>query len=292
MTAATAPPVAVRPSTPAKASRRKRRRLPWAAVTIIGVFALAGLFAPMLAPYDPYGTELAQRLQSPSWEHLLGTDTLGRDVLSRLIYGARVTWVVVLISLAVSAAVGITLGVVAGYFRGRVDTVISRSVDATLAIPSIFIALALAVSWGPGARSVIVAVIIILWARFTRVVRSDVLALRENDFIAQAAVTGCSHTRTMLVHLLPNVANSIMVLLSINMGYVIMLEATLSFLGAGIPPPAPSWGGMVSEGQNYVSSAWWLSIVPGLAIGLVVLALNMIGDWFRDYLDPTLRDAL
>ena len=161
-----------------------------------------------------------------------------------------------------------------------------------LAIPSIFVALALAAAGDPGEASVIIAVSIVLWARFARVIRSEVLSLSEQDFVAQAQVTGCSRTRTMFVHILPNVLNSIMVLMSINMGYVIMLEASLSFLGAGIPPPKPSWGAMVSEGQNYIGVAWWVSIMPGIAIALIVLALNVFGDWLRDYLDPRTRDAV
>ena len=272
--------------------RIQLRRLPWTAIVIIVVFLAAGVFAPLLAPFDPYTPELGNRLQPPSSEHWLGTDTLGRDLLSRLIFGARVTLVVVIIALVISAAIGIVVGLVAGYFRGRADTVISRTVDAMLAIPSIFVALALAAARGPGEASVIIAVSIVLWARFARVIRSEVLSLSEQDFVAQAQVTGCSRTRTMFVHILPNVLNSIMVLMSINMGYVIMLEASLSFLGAGIPPPKPSWGAMVSEGQNYIGVAWWVSIMPGIAIALIVLALNVFGDWLRDYLDPRTRDAV
>jgi peptide/nickel transport system permease protein len=283
------PPVAARPQ---RQQRLQLRRLPWTAIVIIVVFLAAGLFAPLLAPFDPYTPDLGNRLQAPSAEHWLGTDTLGRDMLSRLIFGARVTLVVVLIALAISAAIGIAIGLIAGYLRGRVDTVISRTVDAMLAIPSIFVALALAAARGPGQASVIIAVSIVLWARFARVIRSDVLSITEQDFIAQAQVTGCSRIRTMYIHILPNVMNSIMVLLSINMGYVIMLEASLSFLGAGIPPPTPSWGAMISEGQNYIGVAWWVSIMPGIAIALIVLALNIFGDWLRDYLDPRTRDAI
>lgn len=277
---------------PARSGRIPLRRLPWTAIVIIAGFLVAALLAPWLAPHDPYTPDLTNRLLPPSSEHWLGTDTLGRDLLSRLVFGARVTLVVVMIALALSAAIGILVGLIAGYFRGRADTVISRTVDAMLAIPSIFIALALAAARGPGQASVVIAVSIVLWARFARVIRSDVLSLTEQDFIAQAQVTGCSRGRTMFVHILPNVLNSVMVLLSINMGYVIMLEASLSFLGAGIPPPTPSWGAMVSEGQNYIGVAWWVSIMPGIAIALIVLALNVFGDWLRDYLDPRTRDAV
>jgi peptide/nickel transport system permease protein len=295
MTAQLATPpaeLATAASPPVRSGRIPLRRLPWTAIVIITAFLVAALCAPWLAPYDPYTPDLANRLLPPSPEHWLGTDTLGRDLLSRLIFGARVTLVVVTIALALSAAIGILVGLIAGYFRGRTDTVISRTVDAMLAIPSIFIALALAAARGPGQASVVIAVSIVLWARFARVIRSDVLSVTEQDFIAQAQVTGCSRARTMFVHILPNVLNSVMVLLSINMGYVIMLEASLSFLGAGIPPPTPSWGAMVSEGQNYIGVAWWVSIMPGIAIALIVLALNVVGDWLRDYLDPRTRDAV
>ena len=274
------------------ATRTRSRRLPWFTIVIIGGFFFVGLFAPWLTAHDAYTPSLSDRLAPPSAEYWLGTDSLGRDMLTRLFFGARASMIVVLTALGAGAAVGITLGLLAGYFRGWIDTVVSRSIDAVLGFPPIFFGLLLAVTVGASLRSVVIAISLVLWARFARVIRGEVISIREKDFIAQAKINGGSSVRIILVHVLPNVLNATMVLVSINMGYVITLESILSFLGAGIPPPIPSWGGMISEGQNYVSSAWWIAIVPGVAILLTVLALNLMGDWLRDRLDPKLRDRI
>ena len=219
----------------------------------------------------------------------MGTDTMGRDMLTRMFFGARVTLIVAALTILVGGGVGLALGITAGYAGGRVGSIIMRAVDATMSFPTILIALLLAVTMGPGLKTVIIAVSLIIWARFARLVRGEVLALREKDFIDHAKVIGCSDLRIMAFHIVPNVLNTFMVLVSLEVGYVIVVEATLSFLGAGIPPPTPSWGQMVSEGRQYISSAWWISLVPGAAITLVVLSLNLFGDWLRDYLDPKLR---
>jgi peptide/nickel transport system permease protein len=182
------------------------------------------------------------------------------------------------------------LGVLAGYFRGIVDTIISRMMDAVFAFPSIFFGLVLAVTLGPGLTSVFIAISIVLWARFAKIIRDEVVTLRERDFIARARVSGCSGFRILTVHILPNILSVAMVVLTINFGYVILLEASLSYLGAGIPPPTPSWGSMIAEGQNYIGSAWWISIPPGVAIALTVLGLSLLGDWLRERLDPQMRD--
>jgi peptide/nickel transport system permease protein len=268
------------------------RRLPWVTLIIVVAFLAVAAFAPLLTPYDPYTPTLTDRLQPPDAQHWLGTDSLGRDMASRLFYGARVTLLIVLTALGVGACIGSVLGVVAGYFRGVTDIVISRVVDAMLAFPSIFFGLLLAVTLGPGRSSVVIAISLVIWARFARVVRAEVLTLRERDFIAQAKVNGCSPARVILTHVAPNLASQVMILVSINIGYVITLEATLSFLGAGVPPPTPSWGGMIAEGQNYLSTAWWISAAPGVAILLTVLAFNLLGDWLRDYFDPQTRDRV
>lgn len=210
-------------------------------------------------------------------------------MLTRMFFGARVTLIVAALTILVGGGVGLALGITAGYAGGRVGSIIMRTVDATMSFPTILIALLLAVTMGPGLKTVIIAVSLIIWARFARLVRGEVLALREKDFIDHAKVIGCSDLRIMAFHIVPNVLNTFMVLVSLEVGYVIVVEATLSFLGAGIPPPTPSWGQMVSEGRQYISSAWWISLVPGAAITLVVLSLNLFGDWLRDYLDPKLR---
>ena len=272
-------------------------RLPWISFSIIVVLVLAALFAPLLAPHSPTEQSLPDKLRPPAWQeggsmkHILGTDVLGRDVLSRLIYGARVSLTVAAAALLAGGGVGLALGILAGYAGGRVDSFIMRVVDATLTFPTILIALLLAVSLGPGLGTIAIAITVIIWARFARIVRGEVLGVKTRDFVALARVHGCSHLRIMVVHIVPNVLNTFMVLLTLNIGFVVIVEATLSFLGAGIPPPTPSWGQMVSDGRSHIASAWWLSVVPGGAIMLVVLAFNLFGDWLRDWLDPRLRQV-
>jgi peptide/nickel transport system permease protein len=269
----------------------RRRRLPWPTLIILGVFILTAVLAPWLTPYDPIVASLGDKLQPPSLQHLLGTDTLGRDLLTRLLYGARVTLSVVLVTAAIGGGIGTVLGMMAGYFGGIVDAVISRLVDALLTIPTLFLGLLFAVTLGVGMQSIIIAISMVIWTRFARVVRSEVIALKERDYVLQAKVIGCSNLRILAVHIFPNVLSTVMVLISINLGEVILLESSLSYLGAGIPPPTPSWGGMIAEGQAYLGSAWWMSLVPGVAILLTVLSVNLLGDWLRERFDPKLRDA-
>jgi peptide/nickel transport system permease protein len=272
-------------------------RLPWVSFTIIVVLMIAAILAPVLAPHSPTEQSLPDKLLPPAWQeggstkHLFGTDTLGRDVLSRLLYGARVSLTVAAAALLAGGGVGLALGIVAGYAGGRTDSFIMRVVDATLTFPTILIALLLAVSLGQGLRTIAIAITVIIWARFARIVRGEVLAVKTRDFVALAKVHGCSHLRIMAIHIVPNVLNTFMVLLTLHIGFVIIVEASLSFLGAGIPPPTPSWGQMVADGRSHIASAWWLSVVPGVAIVLVVLAFNLFGDWLRDWLDPRLRQV-
>jgi peptide/nickel transport system permease protein len=272
-------------------------RMPWVSVVIITVMVLGALAAPLIAPHSPTEQSLPEKLLPPAWEagggrnHLLGTDVLGRDVLSRLIYGARVSLIVAAVALLAGGGIGLMVGIVSGYLGGRVDSFLMRVVDATLTFPTILIALLLAVSLGPGLRTIAIAITVLIWARFARVVRGEVLAVKARDFVALARVHGCSHLRIMVVHIVPNVLNTFMVLLTLHIGFVIIVEASLSFLGAGIPPPTPSWGQMVADGRSHIASAWWLSVVPGAAIMLVVLAFNLFGDWLRDWLDPRLRQV-
>lgn len=273
------------------------RRLPWPTLIIMGGFVFISLLAPVLSSHSPYEPALSNRLRPPMWEaggsadFFLGTDTLGRDVVTRLFYGARASLMVALLSMVVAGLIGTALGIVSGYIGGRTDALIMRVVDASLALPNILIALLLAATLGAGIKSVTFAIVLVLWARIARVVRGEALSIKERDFVALARISGCSHLRVMLVHIFPNLVNTLMVLLSLNLGQVIIFEASLSFLGAGIPPPNPSWGQMVAEGRSYIDTAWWLSIIPGLAIVLVVLAFNRFGDWLRDYLDPKLRQV-
>jgi len=277
--------------------RRDLRRLPWTAFAIIAVIVVAAVFAPLIAPHSPTGQSLPNKLRPPAWQeggsaaHLLGTDLLGRDVFSRLVYGARVSLIVAAFALLSGGLIGLGVGIIAGYFGGRVDSILMRVVDATLTFPTILIALLLAVSLGAGLRTIVLAITVIIWARFARVVRGEVLGVRARDFVSLARVHGCSSLRIMMVHIVPNVMNTFMVLLTLHIGFVIIVEASLSFLGAGIPPPTPSWGQMVADGRSHIASAWWLAVMPGAAIMLVVLAFNLFGDWLRDWLDPRLRQV-
>jgi peptide/nickel transport system permease protein len=272
-------------------------RLPWTAFVIITVMMAVAVFAPLIAPHSPTEQSLPDKLKPPAWQeggsakHLLGTDLLGRDLLSRLVYGARVSLTVAAFALLSGGLIGLAVGIIAGYLGGRVDSILMRVVDATLTFPTILIALLLAVSLGAGLRTIVIAITVIIWARFARVVRGEVLGVRARDFVSLARVHGCSSLRIMLVHIVPNVMNTFMVLLTLHIGFVIIVEASLSFLGAGIPPPTPSWGQMVADGRSHIASAWWLAVLPGAAIMLVVLAFNLFGDWLRDWLDPRLRQV-
>jgi peptide/nickel transport system permease protein len=277
------------------AARSGSRRLPVIPLGIIAVFVLVGLLAPLLSPADPYEQSLRSRLRPPvwdergSWQHPLGTDRLGRDLLLRILWGSRVSLAAGVLTVLLASAVGAAVGLVAGYYGGRVDAALMRITDATLAFPVILLALILAVTVGPSFANVVIAIAVILWARYARVIRGQVLALMELDFIAQARLAGARGWRIITWHLLPNTLNTLVVLVTLQIGYVIIVEASLSFLGAGIPPPTPAWGSMIAEGRDFVASAWWVSLFPGLAILLVVLAFNLLGDWLRDTLDPKLR---
>ena len=275
--------------------RARGRRVPVVSIGIIAVFVLIALLAPLLSPGDPYEQSLRLRFRPPVWEergswaHPLGTDRLGRDMLTRIIWGSRVSLAVGALAVLLAGAVGATIGLVAGYYGGRVDAALMRVTDATLSFPVILLALILAVTVGPSFTNVVIAIAVILWARYARVIRGQVLTLMTLDFIAQARIAGAGAWRIITRHLLPNTLNTLVVLVTLQVGYVIIVEASLSFLGAGIPPPTPAWGSMIAEGRDFVTSAWWVSFFPGLAILLVVLAFNLLGDWLRDTLDPKLR---
>jgi peptide/nickel transport system permease protein len=222
---------------------------------------------------------------------LLGTDKLGRDILSRIIYGSRVSIIVASIAIFVAGTVGTALGVTAGYFGGWVDAVIMRLVDISLSIPIILMALVLVSALGASFKTIIAVLIIFLWAQYARQSRGETLTVRVQDFVARARVSGVSDMRIMLKHIFPNVFNSLVVLATLQVGFVIILESTLSFLGAGIPRPTPAWGLMVADGRELIVAAWWVALFPGMAILLVVMSMNLLGDWLRDRLDPKQRQA-
>ena len=273
----------------------RRQRAPAIPLVIITIMVGTALLADLLTPYSPTDISLSTRLRPPFWEqggslaHPLGTDPMGRDLLTRMIFGARVSLIVAMLSLLVGGGLGAALGLIAGYYGGRLDALVMRVADATMAFPIILFAILLVVVLGGSLATTVIAVGLVLWARYARVIRGEILSLRERDFIAQARIAGCSSARIILIHLFPNVLNTLVVLLSLQVGWVIIVEASLSFLGAGIPPPDPTWGSMIAEGRDYIATAWWVSFFPGLAILATVLSFNLFGDWLRDALDPKLR---
>ena len=273
------------------------RRYPLFPISILlVVLVIPAIFAEVISPHNPLKGQLGDRLDPPFWQeggsmnHLLGTDKLGRDMLSRIIYGSRISVKISAISILVGGVMGTMLGIAAGYFGGKTDAVIMRLVDISLSIPIILLGLVLVAALGPAESTVVIVVVVLLWSRYARLVRGEALAIRVQDYIARARVAGSSHFRIMLTHVLPNVFNSLVVLATLQVGFVILLEATLSFLGAGIPKPTPAWGLMVADGRELIVVAWWVAFFPGLAILLTVLSMNLLGDWLRDRLDPKQRN--
>jgi peptide/nickel transport system permease protein len=271
------------------------RRLPLLPLLVIGLFVFVSIFGKWLAPLPFDEQSLRLRFLPPAWldggniHYLLGTDNLGRDVLSRIIVGAQASFIVAIAALTFGSVMGSLIGLVAGYFGGRIDAFVMRAADGMMSFPLVLAALLLVAVIGPGVHTVVIATSLILWARFARLIRSEVLSVRERDFIKLSRIAGASNIRIMLVHILPNVLNSVVVLLTLQLGFVIIVEATLSFLGAGVPPPTPTWGQMVAAGRTYIETAWWISLFPGFAIAVVVLSFNLVGDWLSDHLDPKLR---
>ncbi len=269
---------------------------PWIPALILGVIALLAVFADVVAPYNPEVGVLGDRFRPPAWQaggseaHLLGTDHVGRDVLSRLIFGARVSMVVGFTAVIVAGLLGTTLGILSGYLGGWVDQVIMRVTDTWLALPALTFAIFLAAVVGPSMWNIVIILAAVYWTRYARVIRGEVLSLRERDFVRLAIVAGCSKKTIMRRHILPNVLNSAIVLGTLMLGVVIVTEAALSFLGVGVPPPKPAWGLMLADGKKgLMAGYWWLTVLPGVCIMLMVLSANLLGDWLRVKLDPQLR---
>src|ERR687895_2375909 len=271
--------------------RTRNLKLPWISIFIVATLLVCAAFAPLLAPHDPTLISMldAKLVPGDNLGHPLGTDIMGRDMLSRLIYGARTSVFISLVALGTGAFVGSILGLVAGYRGGWLDVLIMRAADAALGFPTILVAMIVVTILGAGIENIILAVVLTVWARFARMIRGDVLYIRELDFVTFAKIAGVSTTMVIIRHIFPNTINTLMVVTSLQVGQVILLEASLSFLGLGLPPGAPAWGIMVSEGKDEIINVWWLSLFPGLAITIVVLAFNFFGDWLRDTLDPKLR---
>jgi peptide/nickel transport system permease protein len=279
------------------APRRRDRWPPTVPLVIVAVLVFCGLFAPWLAPRSPVEGSLGDRLVPPvgmegaKAGHPLGTDRLGRDTLSRLLHGARISLTVSVIGITITGTLGSFIGLLAGFLGGWTDTVLMRLVDISLSLPGILIAVLLSVVFEPSFTNVIIVVAFLLWPAYARLVRGETLSIKHQEFVSLARIADCSHLTIMFRHIVPNLLPSILVLATLHVGYVIVLEAALSFLGVGIPPPTPSWGVMVADGRGLIEQAWWVSILPGIAILVTVLSLNVLGDWVRDRLDPKLRQV-
>ena len=271
--------------------RIRRMRLPWIPLTIVVVLLVCSVFAPLLTPHDPGEVSILDS-RTPPWQsftHPLGTDVLGRDILARLIFGGRTAMFISLVALGTGAFVGTVLGLVAGYRGGWMDVTIMRAADAALGFPTVLVAMIIVTILGAGIQNIILAVVLTVWARFSRMIRGEVLSIKELDFVTFAKIAGLSTPMIIWRHIFPNTINTLMVITSLLVGQVILLEASLSFLGLGLPPGAAAWGIMVSEGKDEILQVWWLSLFPGISITVVVLAFNFFGDWLRDTLDPKLR---
>lgn len=272
----------------------RRRTALFGLVVLVAVIGAAAL-APLLAPFDPIEQDITQRLKPPGGAdergrvHLLGTDHLGRDILSRILFGSRIALVVAFSAVAIAGILGLGIGLVSGYFGGRVDDVFMRLADIQLAFPFILLAIAVIGVLGPNLRNIIIVVGISGWVVYARIVRAEVLSLREREFVQAAIAMGSANRRVILRHIVPNAFTPWLVIATLDMARVIILESALSFLGLGVQPPTPTWGGMLADGRVYLSTAWWLATFPGLAILLTVLGINLLGDGLRDTFDPRLK---
>ena len=276
---------------PSNVRRLLRNRQASAGGLLILVMLLAALFAPLLAPWDPLAQQLTRRLEPPgSPIYLLGSDPNGRDILSRLLFGARVSLAVGFLSMLLAGTVGVVLGLISGYFGGSLDDLIMRLADVQLAFPVILLAITIVSVVGRNLVTIVAVLGLTGWVVYARTVRGSVLSLRERDFVSAARCLGAGHGRILLRHILPNTVAPILVVATVQIATMIVLESGLSFFGLGIQPPTPTWGGMLAEGRDYLSNAWWVSTIPGLAIMLTVLGINLLGDGLRDVFDPQLKD--
>jgi ABC-type dipeptide/oligopeptide/nickel transport system permease subunit len=283
--------------TVAQVSLRRLWRLKWglAATAIMLLIVGSAIFAPWLAPFDPLSVNIRHRLAPPAWleggtpAHLLGTDQIGRDLLSRMIFGGRVSLIVGVASVLISASIGVLLGLTAGYFGGRVDWTVMTLVNVTLTFPFVLLALAVIAVLGPSLINMIFVLGIAGWPIYARVIRAEAMALREREFIVAARALGMSHVRIMLGQILPNLVSAITVIATLQVAQVIILESFLSFLGLGIQPPTPAWGNMLGEGRVYMLNSWWIAAFPGAAIFITTLVINLMGNALRDWLDPHMK---
>jgi peptide/nickel transport system permease protein len=269
--------------------------IPYVSLAIFAFVVIAALGGQNIAPHDPNGLDLGAAFKPPSWleggsiDYLLGTDNLGRDIFSRIIAGARISLEVAIYAIVISGGIGALIGMIAGYFGKSVDAIIMRLVDIQMSIPSLALALVIATVLSPSLTTVIVVISITYWTWYARIIRGEILSLKERDYVALARIAGCSTATIFARHLLPNILNTLLVLATLQVGQVIIFEASLSFLGLGIQSPDVSWGLMLADARNYITNAWWAITLPGVAIMLTCLSANLIGDWLRDTLDPRRR---
>jgi peptide/nickel transport system permease protein len=264
---------------------------------VLAALVFTAVFASSLAPHSPTEGNIMRKLVPPiwtergTWEHPLGTDRFGRDVLSRIIYGSQISLVVSLLVIGVAGTIGTLVGLISGYRGGTTDAILMRLTDIGLSLPTILIAVVLVAVSEPSFGNVILVISLLLWPRFARQIRGETLAIKEQDFVALAVVAGRSSAWIISRHIFPNVVPTLLVICTLQVGYVILLEGSLSFLGVGVPPPNPAWGLMIADGRGFLATAWWITLFPGLAMLLTVLAVNLLGDWLRDRLDPKLRQV-
>jgi peptide/nickel transport system permease protein len=275
---------------PAGTSRRLRLRATAVfGLAVLGIMFVGMLLAPVIAPFDPNAQDVSRRLIGPfkpGSPYLLGTDHLGRDVLSRMIYGARVAWIIGATVVLLSGTVGVILGLLAGYYGGMVDDIITWLANVELAFPFILLAIVVAASLGAGLGNLILVLTIVSWVTYARVVRGETLVQREQEFVQAARALGAGSMRIILMHVLPNVLTPVIVIATFEFSRMIISEAALSFLGLGVQPTVPSWGSMLADGRQYLATAWWVATFPGIGITVTVLAINLVGDWLRDQMDP------
>lgn len=297
--------IALAPTAPVRATavrnrRAKRRnvnrphRKPILSGTVLAVFTICGILGTLIAPYDPTQIHLSHALQPPVFaggttEFLLGTDQLGRDILSRLLAGAQVSFLVALGAVVIAGFVGLVVALISGYVGGRLDAVLTRIADSSMAFPVILLAIVIVAVFGASIAVVVCVLVFAVWPQYARVLRSEVIKIKTQEFVTMSQVMGASRVWTMTRHVVPNLIPTLLVLATLQVGFAIIAEGSLSFLGIGVPPPAASWGNMLAEGRNFISSAWWIPALPGLALSLTVLAANLMGDWLREALDPATR---
>lgn len=292
-----APAVRRRPRTRSRLWRTLIRGSGVFNVVFLVLLVLTAVFAPVLTHYDPTASEVTQRLHPPAWvpggsrAHLLGTDQLGRDVFTRLIYGSRISLIVGISTVAMSSVLGSGLGLLAGYYEGTLGTILMRIADIQLAFPFLLLAIAIAAVLGTGLLNVILILGVAGWVSFGRLARGQVLSIKQKEYVEAARAVGAGAPATIVRHILPNVITPIIVIATATVANNIVVEASLTFLGLGVQPDLPSWGNMLASSRDYLNVGWWMSVFPGLALTLTVLTVNLLGDWLRDYLDPTLRNV-